>query len=85
MKNKYLVTIIVPVIEFEFDIYIPNNKKVGTIKKFIIMSLKELSNNSYNKEIDDVRIIDRDTYKELDNNLFVKDAGIKNGSKLIII
>lgn len=85
MKNKYLVTVIVPVIEFELDVYIPNNKKVGTIKKYIIASLKELSNNSYNKEIDDVRIIERDTFKELDNNLYVKDAGIQNGSKLIII
>ena len=83
--NKYLITIIVPFVELEFDMYIPNNKKIGTIKKLILESLKELSNNSYNKQINEVRMIDRDTGVEFDNNIYVKDAEIKNGSKIIII
>lgn len=83
--NKYLVTIIVPIVELEYDIYIPNNKKIGTIKKLILDSLNELSNNSFNKKIDEVRIIDRDSGNEFDNNMYVKDSGIKNGAKIIII
>lgn len=83
--NKYLITVIVPIIEFEYDIYIPNNKKIGTIKTLILESLGELSNNSFNKKINEVRMIDRDTGNEFENNMYVKDSGIKNGSKIIII
>ena len=83
--NKYLITVIVPIVEFEYDIYIPNNKKIGTIKTLILESLCELSNNSFNKKIDEVRMIDRDTGNEFENNMYVKDSGIKNGSKIIII
>lgn len=83
--NKYLITVIVPIVEFEYDIYIPNNKKIGTIKSLILESLSELSNNSFNKKIEEVRMIDRDTGNEFENNMYVKDSGIKNGSKIIII
>ena len=83
--NKYLITVIVPIVEFEYDIYIPNNKKIGTIKTLILESLSELSNNSFEKKINEVRMIDRDTGNEFENNVYVKDSGIKNGSKIIII
>lgn len=83
--NKYLITVIVPIAEFEYDIYIPNNKKIGTIKTLILESLSELSNNSFNKKIEEVRMIDRDTGDEFENDMYVKDSKIKNGSKIIII
>lgn len=83
--NKYLITVIVPIVELEYDVYIPNNKKIGTIKTLILESLSELSNNSFNKKIGEVRMIDRDTGNEFENNMYVKDSGIKNGSKIIII
>lgn len=83
--NKYLITVIVPFIELEFDIYIPNNKKIGTIKTLILESLSDLSENNYNKKYDEVRVIDRDTGNEFENNIFVKDSNLKNGSKIIII
>lgn len=85
MLNKYLITVIVPIIELEFDVYIPNNKKVGTIKTHILSAIREESNNSFNKNINDIRIIDRDSGKEFDNNVLVKDSGIKNGSKIVVI
>ena len=85
MLNKYLITVIVPIIELEFDVYIPNNKKVGTIKTHILSAIREESNNSFNKSINDIRIIDRDNGKEFDNNVLVKDSGIKNGTKIVVI
>ncbi len=85
MLNKYLITVIVPIIELEFDIYIPNNKMVGTIKTHILNAIKEESNNAFNKNINDIRIVDRDTGKEYDNNILVKDSTIKNGSKIVVI
>ena len=83
--NKYLITVIVPVIEEEYDLYIPNNKKVGTIKTLILDTLKELSNNTFNKNINEVRLLDRETGSEFENNVYIKDSNIRNGSKIIII
>ena len=32
-KNKILICLYIPLIEKKYDLYIPINKKVGTIKK----------------------------------------------------
>lgn len=83
--NKFLITIIVPEIEYECDLFIPNNKKVGTIKISILESLKTLTNNVYIKTIQDVKFINKDTKEEYDNDKMIKDTNIKNDTKLIIL
>lgn len=83
--NKFLITIIVPEIEYKCDLFIPNNKKVGTIKTSILESLKTLTNNVYIKTINDVKFINKDTKEEYDNNKMIKDTNIKNDTKLIIL
>ena len=83
--NKFLITVIIPTADLEFDIYIPNARKVGTVKKYILEAISELTDKGYNKTIDEVRIIDRKNSIEYDNNVYVKDTDIKNGTKLIII
>ncbi len=83
--NKYLVTIIVPQVEIEFDIYIPNNKKVGTIKENILKQINEISNGAFNKSIKDIRMLDREIGIEYDNNIYIKDSKIRNGTKLVIM
>lgn len=85
MLNKYLISVKIPAIEMEFDCYIPNNKKVGTIKKCVLEAITDLTNQMCHFNSDDVRLIDRDTGKEYSNNMFIKDSGIRNGSKLIIV
>jgi len=83
--NKYLITVEVPTMELEYDLYIPNNKKIGTIKKYILESITSLSDNSFVEEMNEVRLINKETEIELNNDVYVKDSGIKNGSKIIII
>ena len=83
--NKYLITVLVPELETEFDLYIPNNKKIGTIKETILKAIMDLTNGTFNKNMNDVRLIDREFNVEYDNNIFVKDSKIKNGTKLVII
>ena len=85
MENKFLINVVVPSIESDFNVYIPNNKKLGTIKKYILSSIKELSNGYFNEEIDKVIFLDRDTGKELPNDIYANDYDIKNGSKIVII
>ncbi len=83
--NKYLITVIVPIVEAEYELFIPNNKKVGTIKKSILGALSELTSGAFKKDMSEVRFLDRDTGLEFDNNMYIKDSGIKNGSKIIIM
>ncbi len=85
MKNKYLVTIMVPEIEMEFEVYIPNNKKVGTIKQSILKCILELSGGVYNRTNENVRMFDRTTGIDYVNDSLVKDSGIRNGSRIIIM
>ena len=61
MKNKILIGLYIPLIEKNYDIYIPVNKKIGTIKKLIEQGLVELTDNSY-------------IIKE-DSNFYSKDNG----------
>ena len=83
--NKFLITLIVPSIEKEYNIYIPNNKKMGTIKKYILESLYELSENNFKGNLENTLFIDRDSGRIFENNILVKDLGIKNGVKIIVI
>lgn len=85
MNKKILINVIVPKFELEYDIYIPNNKKIGTIKKYILSSIKELLRDSSLNIIDDVIFIDRETGIEFQNDTYVKDSGIKNGTSIVVV
>lgn len=81
--NKLLVSIEVPSIEQNFDLFIPINKKMGTIKKYIIKSIHELSGGILNEK--EYSFFDIDTGVKYGNNVYVKDSGIKNGARIIIV
>ena len=83
--NKYLITVIVPVVDYTFDVEIPNNRKLGTIKKILLSELNSKFNGVYNKDFNDIRIIDRESGIEYNNDMYIKDSKIVNGSKLILI
>lgn len=81
--NKLLISIEVPSIEQNFDLFIPINKKMGTIKKYIIKSIHELSGGILKEK--DYSFFDIDTGVKYGNNVYVRDSGIKNGARLIIV
>ncbi len=83
--NKFLIMVIVPEIEMNYEIYIPNNKKVGTIKKYVYRSIVELSNGSLEKKEEEMKLIDRNTGREYQNDIYIKDTNIRNGSKVILL
>lgn len=83
--NKYLITVIVPSIDYTFDIEVPNNRKIGTIKKILLSELIELSNGSYKFDFNNMRIVDRDSGTEYSNDMYIKDSKIINGSKIVMI
>ena len=83
MKNKILVIVDVPLIEKEYDIYIPTVKKVGTVKNLIIKIVEENSDGTF---INDgcKNLYDKLTGEIIDDQQFVKYSKIKNGTKLVL-
>ena len=81
--NKLLISVEVPSIEQSFDLFIPINKKMGTIKQYIIKSIHELSGGILNDK--NYLFFDIDTGTKYGNNVYVKDSGIKNGARIIMI
>lgn len=83
MKNKILVVIYVPLLEKQYDVYIPIGKRVGVIKKNIIDIVAENSDGMF---VNDgyKYLYDKTTGEKIDDKQFVRNSNIKNGSKLIL-
>lgn len=83
-KNKILIELEIPLIEKKYDLFIPINKKVGTIKKLIEESLLELTGNAYIIK-DDTNFYSKETGMIYDVNKTVRDTDLKNGSRIILL
>lgn len=81
--NKLLISVEVPSIEQNFDLFIPINKKMGTIKQYITKSIRELSVGVLKDK--NYLFFDIDTGVKYGNNVYVKDSGIKNGTRIIMV
>lgn len=84
MNNKILVEIYVPLIEEEYDVFIPINKRVGTIKQIFEKLIAESSDSGY-KEKEDSNFYSKETGIVYDVQLIIKDTDLKNGSRIILI
>jgi len=82
--NKILVLVYVPLIEERYDIFIPINRKIGTVKKHIIKSISELSDGTID-ETYKAYLHDKKTGKKYEESMYVKDSNIRNGSRLILL
>ena len=84
MNNKILILVYVPSLEASFEFYIPINKKIGTIKNTLIGFIQKEYGFSI-KETGSVSIIEKETGNILNEDVFVYDSSIKNGTKIILI
>ena len=84
MNDKILVRVYLPLIEEEYDIYIPINKKIGTIKQLIISTIVEMSDADLSR-IYSLTLYDKQTGGSFDNNVYVKNSTIRNGTKLLLL
>ena len=85
MNNKILIEVIVPLLEENFEIYIPVNKRISTVIKLIEKSLNEITNGYYPTQKEKSVIIDEESGSVFDVNLTVKESKMINGSKIILI
>lgn len=84
MDNKVLVTIIVPLIEKKYEVFLPANKKIGEIVSLLSKGLVEVSNGYYiitNKE----KLYNRMTGKEYNNNQILRNTDIRHGTWLVLM
>ena len=83
MTNKILVTVIVPMIEEEYDIYIPVSKNIKIATNLIVKAINELSEGHFPIKQNSTLISrNGNVYAK---NYTVKENGIKNGDKIILI
>ncbi len=84
MNNKILIELEIPLIEKKYDLFIPINKKIGTIKALTENALKELTDNAYIPR-NDSNFYSKETGEIFDVNKTVRDTELKNGSRIILI
>lgn len=84
MENQILVECFVPSIDQSYDIRIPTEKTIHEVIELLSKSICELSGGLFIAE-DDVLLCDRNSGKVYDINLSVKEHGLVNGSKLMLI
>ena len=81
--NKVLVELIVPVIEEKYSIFIPANKKISTTISLLSKAVNELSDGYFEIKKDNIILDEFGNPYNLSDN--IKTAGIKNGTKIILI
>jgi hypothetical protein len=84
MNNKILIELEIPLLEKNYDLFIPINKKIGTVKTLIENSLVELTDNAYVPK-EDSNFFSKETGDIYDVNKTVRDTDLKNGSRIILI
>ena len=84
MKEKILVYVYVPLIGSKYNLFVPINRKIGTIKKYIEKTVNELSDGSL-VNCDNLMLRNKISNTVYELNDYIKDTDIRNGSKLILL
>lgn len=84
MNEKILIKLIVPEIEEKYDLFIPINRRIGSIINLLNIAISELSNNVF--ETRNNRFI----YNKQSGNIYsindiIRQTDIRNGTELIFI
>lgn len=82
MDNKILVMVYVPILNQEYDCFIPIGGTIGMIKKTIVDTIGKFNEIEILKQ---VKVFDKDSSILYDDNKLVKDVNMKNGTKLLLI
>ncbi len=84
MDNKVLVSLFVPEIGNNYDIYLPVNKKIGNIIILLNKAINELSNGNY--KLDSNNLLYNVETKQIYNpDMLLANTNIRNGTKLLLI
>ncbi len=84
MKNKVLIKISIPEIDESFDIFVPVNELIWKIKKMVLKSISDLTNNELDLNAEYV-LLNKTTSRIYGNNEILLNTDIRNGTELLII
>ncbi len=84
MNNKVLVIVYVPLLEESYNIFVPIGKKVGVIKKLLEKTIDELKYSEYDSN-SKFLLYNKDTNINYNNNDYIKNTDIRNGTKLVLL
>ena len=84
MNNKVLIKLIVPELSQSFDLFIPVNESVWKVKKLLLKSVQDLSNDIFTAD-DEYTLINADTSQVYKNNEIIISTNIRNTSQLILL
>jgi hypothetical protein len=84
MKNKVLVKLFVPELDYSFDVFIPVNEVVWKIKKLLVKSIYDLTGGAIDMNHDYV-LINKLTSTIYDNNSIIIETDIRNITELVLI
>ena len=84
MNNKVLVNLSVPEISSSYDVYLPINKKIGTIIVLLNKAINELSGGEYNFDSNN-SLYNVETKARYDADVLLYNTDIRNGAKLLLI
>lgn len=82
--NKVLIQLYVPLIEQEYNLFVPINKKIGIVKRLIENSIIELTDGNF-KTNGTTKLYNKMTSIVYNDEHFIKDTDIRNGTKLILL
>ncbi len=82
--NKILVELYVPMIEEEYNIWIPTNRRIHNVIRLLVKAIHELTEGEYNPKNPPL-LYDKQTAKAFDINLTIRESTIKNGSEIVLL
>ena len=82
--NKVLVKLYIPVIEEQYDVWLPKSKRIYNVILLLLKGLNELTKDAYNTENLPI-LYNKLTGKKYNINDKVQDTDITNGTEIILI
>ena len=82
--NKVLIKLYVPKIESQYDIWLPLNKRIYNVINLLVKLVNEFSDGYYLPKEMPI-MYNKSTAEQYNVNLTVKEAGIRNGTEILLI
>ena len=82
--NKILVKVYVPIIEEQYDILIPLNRRIYNVVRLLTKAIYELSNGYYEPK-NKPMLYNKITATPYEEDLSIRESNIRNGTELILL
>ena len=84
MNDKVIIDLIVPEVAESFNIFLPINKKMGTIVKLLCKAINELTNGDFPITAN-CKLYNSETLQVYEPNVLLFNTDIRNGTKLVLL